>query len=115
MKPKFTRTLTIERPPKYENEHTRLQEEMGRSLQTSAPNVRVGKPQRRKSPRPKKKHKIVAHDNFGRPLVECKICGATTVHLNTVMCDLCWELDSRIRMNLPVAEKIVAFYKAKNK
>lgn len=39
--------------------------------------------------------------------VECKLCGKPTPMLGTKMCDGCWELDRRIRMNPEIAVKIM--------
>ena len=38
---------------------------------------------------------------------ECRICGKQTPMLGTKLCDRCWELEGRIRRDLPLAEKII--------
>ena len=44
------------------------------------------------------------------PTVPCKWCGKETRMLGTKMCDACWELDSRIRMDKVLARKILEHY-----
>lgn len=39
--------------------------------------------------------------------VACKLCGEPTPMLGTKMCNSCWELDKRIRMNPDIAAKIM--------
>ena len=38
--------------------------------------------------------------------VDCKHCGTKTRMIGTGMCDRCWELDTRIRYDFTIAEKI---------
>ena len=45
--------------------------------------------------------------------IPCRICGDKTYMLGTKLCDRCWELDTRIRTNLVIAEKIFNYYKNK--
>jgi len=39
---------------------------------------------------------------------ECKICGQNTGMIVTSFCDRCWELNSRIRANYHISERIMA-------
>jgi hypothetical protein len=43
--------------------------------------------------------------------VPCKWCGTPTPMTGTRLCNRCWELDSRIGLDLDLAEKIVARYR----
>ena len=40
-------------------------------------------------------------------LIKCKICGTSTDNTGTKMCNLCWEIDSRLNY-LP--DKAVSFF-----
>lgn len=41
----------------------------------------------------------------------CLICGEPTPMLGTEHCDRCHELDTRISMDLDIAERLVNYYK----
>jgi len=49
-------------------------------------------------------------DKYGRETVPCKWCGDQTPMTGTELCDRCWELDWRIRLNVDLAKRIVEFY-----
>lgn len=40
-------------------------------------------------------------------MIECELCGAKTLNLGTRRCDGCWELETRIRMDPDLAERIL--------
>jgi hypothetical protein len=40
--------------------------------------------------------------------IPCRICGKPTKMLGTMLCDRCWELETRIEMDLDIAKKIIA-------
>lgn len=42
---------------------------------------------------------------------KCKWCGEEVQHHLATMCDGCWELDTRIRMDIKLAERILTHYK----
>lgn len=46
--------------------------------------------------------------------VQCKWCGEPTRMTATKMCDGCWELDTRIRSQMELAERILNHYKEDN-
>lgn len=48
-------------------------------------------------------------------IVPCKWCSNPTNMLGTKMCNGCWELDHRIRMDPLIAERIVKYYKQRRK
>jgi hypothetical protein len=37
----------------------------------------------------------------------CDICGKETQHHAAKLCDSCWELDTRIRIDFNIAKKII--------
>ena len=37
----------------------------------------------------------------------CDICGKETQHHTAKLCDSCWELDTRIRIDFNIAKKII--------
>lgn len=41
------------------------------------------------------------------PTGPCRICGDQTPMLGTKLCDRCWELETRIRRDMELAEKIL--------
>jgi len=49
-------------------------------------------------------------DEYGRETVPCKWCSTQTPMTGTELCDRCWELDGRIRRDLELANRIIAFY-----
>lgn len=51
-------------------------------------------------------------NQFGEEVIKCTMCGEGTTMLGTELCDRCYELDSRIRANLVIAERLVNFYKS---
>ena len=44
------------------------------------------------------------------PQVPCKWCGRATRMLGTELCDVCWELETRIKANPKLAVKIIEHY-----
>lgn len=46
--------------------------------------------------------------------VPCKVCGQPTRSKGTQLCDRCWELEHRIRMDPEIARKLLAQYDDKN-
>lgn len=48
----------------------------------------------------------------GEEVIPCIICNQGTTMTGTEQCDRCYELDSRIRDNLDIAERLVNYYKA---
>lgn len=44
--------------------------------------------------------------------VDCTICGNKTIMTGTKLCDRCWELKSRIEMNLDLAKEIIANFES---
>ena len=52
-------------------------------------------------------------DEFGRKLVPCELCGKPTAMTGTKRCDRCWELETRIRMDMELAKKIIVRLEAK--
>lgn len=47
------------------------------------------------------------YNRFGNPLIECQLCGGLTAMTGTKRCDRCWELETRILLNVELAEKIL--------
>ena len=48
---------------------------------------------------------------FTKETVPCTHCGTPTNMLGTKLYDRCWELETRIDMNLELAEKIMEYVK----
>lgn len=51
------------------------------------------------------------YNQFDQEIIPCAICGKGTTALGTRHCDRCHELDTRISMDLNLAEKILNYYK----
>lgn len=51
------------------------------------------------------------YNRFDQRIIPCAICGEGTTMLGTEHCDRCHELDSRIRSDLDIAERLVNYYK----
>ena len=47
-------------------------------------------------------------EKFSLPWCPCEICGTATTSVGTKRCDACWELDTRIKLDLELAKKIIA-------
>ena len=45
--------------------------------------------------------------------VPCRLCGVDTPMIGTRLCNRCWELESRISLNLKIAERIIFSIKAR--
>ena len=39
--------------------------------------------------------------------IPCELCGSPTRMLGTKRCDRCWELETRTKMDLELAKKII--------
>ena len=50
-------------------------------------------------------------NQFGQQIIDCSICGEGTTMLGTEHCYRCHELDRRVRVDLALAEKLVAKYR----
>lgn len=49
----------------------------------------------------------VPYNKRGQPLIPCELCGKPTTATGTKRCDRCWELESRIRWDVQLAERIL--------
>ena len=47
------------------------------------------------------------YNQFDQEIIHCKLCKGLTTMLGTQRCDRCWELETRIHHDLPLATKIV--------
>ena len=54
------------------------------------------------------RNKEIAKLRDAEKTVDCTICGNKTTMTGTKLCDRCWELKSRIEMDLDLAKKIIA-------
>lgn len=47
-------------------------------------------------------------DEFGEPMVPCRLCGVPTAMTGTKLCDGCWELETRIRREPEIARRVLS-------
>ena len=47
------------------------------------------------------------YNQFNQEIIHCKLCNGLTTMLGTQRCDQCWELETRIHHDLPLATKII--------
>ena len=52
------------------------------------------------------------YNKFDQQVIPCVICGDGTTMLGTEQCDRCYELDTRIRQDLDIADRIINYYKS---
>ena len=51
------------------------------------------------------------YNQLGQQVIQCSICGERTTMLGTEHCDRFHELDSRIRRDIDIAERLVNCYR----
>ena len=59
-----------------------------------------------------KEHEGKKYNRYNEQVIPCAICGEGTTMTGTKQCDRCHELDSRIRCDLDIAERLVNYYRA---
>lgn len=47
------------------------------------------------------------YNAYGEEIIRCELCRTLTYMSETKRCDRCWELETRIEMNLELAQKII--------